>query len=41
MKKRKAQTLEKNMEQLLSYLLTEDGIHDLKEGLIVHDCDIQ
>ena len=29
------------MEQLLSYLLTEDGIHDLKEGLIVHDCDIK
>ena len=30
--KRKAQILEKNMEQLLSYLLIEDGIHDLKEG---------
>ena len=26
---------------LLSYLLTEDGIHDLKEGLIVHDCDMK
>ena len=25
----------------MSYLLTEDGIHDLKEGLIVHDCDIK